>query len=146
MMHQLDAMGLLLTIVCMPGLSLGSPSLTEISFPKSSPVGDIEKALLMVSVQEKDRDSLRFLWTTDPNSDQFAPIPFRFTRVVFGVTSSPFLLNATINHHVETFRKTDQTFVDKFPSSIYVDDLVSGCNDVQSTYEFYLKSSVRLAS
>ena len=72
----------------------------------------------MVSVKERDRDSLRFLWTTDPNSDKFEPTPFRFTRIVFGVTSSPFLLNATVNHHVETFRAADPAFVDKFLSSI----------------------------
>ena len=108
-------------------------------------IGDIEKAFLMISVQERDRDSLRFLWT-DLNSEKIEPTPFRFTRVVFGVSSSPFLLNATINHQMESFRETDPAFVDRFLSSIYVDDLVSGCNDVQSTYEFYLKSRVRLAS
>ena len=100
----------------------------------------------MISVQDRDRDSLRFLWTTDLNSEKIEPTPFRFTRVVFGVSSSPFILNATINHHIETFCETDPAFVDKFLSSIYVDDLVSGCNDAQSTYEFYLKSKVRLAS
>ena len=30
-------------------------------------IGDIEKAFLMVSVQERDRDSLRFLWISNPN-------------------------------------------------------------------------------
>ena len=115
-------------------------------FQRVALIGDIEKAFLMVSVRERDRDSLRFLWTTDPNSEKVDPTPFRFSRVVFGVTSSRFLLNATINHHIETFRETDPAFVDKFLSSIYVDDLVSGCNDVQFTYEFYLKSRVRLAS
>ena len=120
--------------------------LVRFRLQRTALIGDIEKAFLMISVQEKDRDSLRFLWTTDLNSKKIEPTPFRFTRVVFGVSSSPFLLNATINHHIETFRETDPAFVNRFLSSIYVDDLVSGCNDVQSTYEFYLKSRVRLAS
>lgn len=108
--------------------------------------GDVEKAFLMVSVRKEDRDSLRFLWTADPNAEQLEPTPFRFTRVVFGVSSSPFLLNATVNHHLETFREVDPEFVDKFLSSIYVDDLVSGGDDVLSTHEFYVKSRLRLAT
>ena len=36
--------------------------------------------------------------------------------------------------------------MDKFLSSIYVDDLVTGSSDVESTYEFYKKSSQRLAA
>ena len=51
-----------------------------------------------------------------------------------------------MNHHLQTFRETDPDFVDKFLSSIYVDDLVSGGDDVQSTHEFYLKSKLRLAT
>ena len=120
--------------------------LVRFRLQRTALIGDIEKAFLMISVQERDRDSLRFLWPADLNSEKIEPTPFRFTRVVFGVSSSPFLLNATISHHIETFRETDPEFVDKFLSSIYVDDLVSGGNDVQSTYEFYLKSRVRLAS
>lgn len=72
-------------------------------------------------------------------------ITLRFTRVVFGVSSSPFLLNATVNHHIKGFRDTDAAFTDKFLSSIYVDDLVSGAEDVNSAYKFYLKSKVRLS-
>ena len=61
------------------------------------------------------------------------------------MSSSPFLLNATINHHLETYRKADPQFVDKFLSSIYVDDLISGSSDIGSTYDFYRKARHRLA-
>ena len=108
-------------------------------------IGDIEKAFLMVSVRERDRDSLRFLWVPNPDDENPGIATFRFSRVVFGVSSSPFLLNATINHHMETYRDSDPVFVDKFLSSIYVDDLVTGSVDVDSTYELYTKSRIRLA-
>ena len=62
---------------------------------------DIEKAFLMVSISEQDRDVLRFLWVDDIKKDPPEACAFRFTCVVFGVSSSPFLLNATIHHHLE---------------------------------------------
>jgi hypothetical protein len=74
--------------------------------------GDIEKAFLMVSVQERDRDSLRFLWTANPNVEPPEIITLRFARVMFEC------LNATINHHLQTYRGADAAFVDKFLSSI----------------------------
>ena len=67
---------------------------------------DIEKAFLMISVEEKDRDVLRFLWVNDANEDEIKIRPLRFTRVVFGVCSSPFLLNSTIRHHLEQYRSS----------------------------------------
>ena len=109
-------------------------------------ISDIEKAFLMVSVCEEDRDSLRFLWTSDLNSEELKLISYRFTRVMFEVSSSHFLLNATINHHLETFGEADPAFIEKFPSSIHVDDLVSGSDDVQSTHDLYLKLRLRLAA
>ncbi len=80
--------------------------------------GDIEKAFLMVSVSEEDRNSLRFLWTTDVNQDEPPVTTMRFARVVFGVNSSPFLLNATIDHHIRTYKDVGPSFVDEFLSSI----------------------------
>ena len=79
--------------------------------------------------------------------DKFSPeiVVLRFTRVVFGVSSSPFLLNATIKHHVEQYKEADCEFVEKFLRSIYVDDLSSGASEVDAAYELYLKSKLRLA-
>ena len=65
---------------------------------------DIEKAYLMVSMAEEDRDVLRFLWVEDIHSHIPKVKTMRFSRVVFRVTSSPFLLNATVNHHMEKYR------------------------------------------
>ena len=50
---------------------------------------DIEKAFLMVSVAENDRDVLRFLWYDDVFKDDPRITVMRFARVVFGVSASP---------------------------------------------------------
>ena len=63
--------------------------------------GDIEKAFLMVSMAGKERNVLRFLWVDDIEKISPEMVTLRFRRVVFGVSSSPFLLNATIRHHIE---------------------------------------------
>ena len=44
-----------------------------------------------------------------------------------------------------TYQNIDPSFVKMFLSSIYVDDVSLGANDVDSTNELYLKSKLRLA-
>ena len=61
---------------------------------------DIEKAFHQISVDNDDRDYLRFLWLDNIFSDQPTITRNRFARVIFGVTSSPFCLNPTIRKHV----------------------------------------------
>ena len=102
-------------------------------------VADIEKAFLMISIDEKERDMLRFLWVDDIYSELPRKQVLRFPRVVFGVSSSPFLLNATIKHHMDKYRFTDEVFVDKFLRSIYVDDVSFGADAAEAGYELYLK-------
>ena len=63
---------------------------------KVAVVADIEKAFLMITMTEKDRDGLRFLWVDDVSKLNPETIVLQFACVVFGVSSSPFLLNATI--------------------------------------------------
>ena len=64
---------------------------------------------------------------------------------MFGVSSSPFLLNATLKHHIEKYKEEDPEFVCKFLNAIYVDDLSSGGEGDAETYELYLKCKMRLA-
>ncbi|KAL5474082.1 hypothetical protein EMCRGX_G028656 [Ephydatia muelleri] len=105
---------------------------------RTYPVGliaDIEKAFLMVSVADEDKDVLRFLWLDDVNSELPRKKVLRFARVVFGVSSSPFLLNATIKHHMNRYKEVDQQFVEKFERSIYVDDVTFGACNEQETFQ-----------
>ncbi|XP_035208352.1 uncharacterized protein LOC118183049 [Stegodyphus dumicola] len=74
---------------------------------------DIEQAFLQISLSPEDRDAVRFLWAnnlTDKDGKPNTKI-LRMTRVLFGATSSPFLLAATIKHHINTFKETNQKAV-----------------------------------
>eukprot|EP00731_Ephydatia_muelleri_P005954 Em0003g202a len=108
-------------------------------------VADIEKAFLMVSVVKEDRDALRFLWLDDISSDCPSVQVLRFTRIVFGVSASPFLLNATIKRHIEGYRSEDSGFVEKFQRSIYVDDVTFGAESAEKAFKLYQQSKLWLA-
>ncbi|GFS29168.1 uncharacterized protein NPIL_655641 [Nephila pilipes] len=56
---------------------------------------------------------------------------YRFNRVNFGVSSSPFLLAATIRHHIEKYKHEFPDTVELLDRSFYVDDLISGGNEFE---------------
>lgn len=64
---------------------------------------------------------------------------YRFCRVVFGVNSSPFLLNATLQYHICQY-SSDPEFVENLLNSLYVDDLVSAEGDLEKCLSLYQKS------
>lgn len=61
--------------------------------------GDIQKAFLQVYIRAEDRDALRFHWITREHPEQVCTL--RFTRALFGLGPSPFLLGV-IQHHLNT--------------------------------------------
>ena len=98
---------------------------------------DIEKAFLMISVEERDRDILRFLWVNNIDEDEVKIQPLRFTRVVFGICSSPFLLNSTIRYHLEQYRNSHPDLIERLIDSFYVDDVVTGASTEEETFQLY---------
>ncbi|GFX26893.1 integrase catalytic domain-containing protein [Trichonephila clavipes] len=84
-------------------------------------VADIEKAFLMLSVAPKDRDYLRFFFPCNEKQ-----LVYRHCRVVFGVSSSPYLLNASIMHLLENCNSECKEIAQKLKSSIYVDNCATG--------------------
>ena len=104
-------------------------------------VADVEKAFLMVSVRAEDCNALRFLWVDDVEKSPPAIQEMRFTRVVFGVSSSPFLLNATISHHLNKYRDEHPESVEKLLNSLYVDDVTCGANTEDEAYQLFTVSN-----
>ncbi|GFW77844.1 integrase catalytic domain-containing protein [Trichonephila clavipes] len=93
---------------------------------------DIERAFLQISLRDEDRDAVRFLFP-DIRSNQTDPYKFqvyRFKRVMFGVNVSPFLLSATIKHHIENYREQYPAATEMLDTCLYVDDVISGADDI----------------
>ena len=103
-------------------------------------LADIKQAFLNISIHPDHRDFLRFLWR-DPSSSEREIVVFRFMRVVFGLTSSPFLLNGTIRQHMSKYRDSDKEFVEQFLSDLYVDDITTGSDTVEKGKVFFEKAS-----
>ena len=92
---------------------------------------DIEKAFLNVSITPENRDFLRFLWVDD------------ITKEILGINSSPFLLNGTIAHHINSYKDVDPDFVEEVLKSLYVDDFASSASSVSEGYSLYNKLKKR---
>ncbi|XP_043234482.1 uncharacterized protein LOC122387896 [Amphibalanus amphitrite] len=91
---------------------------------KVAVTADISKAFLQVGLRKEDRDAHRFLWIHEGRKRVM-----RFRRVTFGVSSSPFLLNATIRHHLS--RYPSSRAITEMLENFYVDDLLSGADSEQ---------------
>nr|XP_054933975.1 uncharacterized protein LOC129388030 [Dermacentor andersoni] len=97
-------------------------------------MSDIEKAFLQIELAESARDAVRFLWyqSTPGQGDALPPIKeYRMTRVPFGVTCSPFLLAATLSHHLKTVQEKFPRTAEILSDNLYVDDLVTGADSVE---------------
>ena len=59
----------------------------------------------------------------------------RFTRALFGLAPSPFLLGGVIKYHLDTWEAREPHAVAELRKSLYVDDLISGGVTVEKARE-----------
>ena len=90
---------------------------------------DIKKAFQMIEVAEEDRDAMRFLWWNEKGEIKV----YRHRRVMFGATCSPFILGATLNHHLSNLKENKEIGY-QLLKSMYVDN----CLHSTATKEKYL--------
>jgi hypothetical protein len=82
---------------------------------------DVKKAFLQIKMMRKDQDFQRFLVKKGEDMRTM-----RFVRVAFGVNCSPFLLAATIRHHLSLYEPS--FVVSELKDNLYVDDFLSGAD------------------
>lgn len=109
-------------------------------------VADIKQTFLQIYLHEDHRNFVRFLWFDDIY-DKTSPVSiFRFTRVLFGLTSSPFLLNATLKVHLEKYLELPdyRDIIEKLLLNLYVDDSTNTFDNFDDAVEFYNKATAVL--
>uniref|UniRef100_A0A7I4Y5S6 DUF1758 domain-containing protein n=1 Tax=Haemonchus contortus TaxID=6289 RepID=A0A7I4Y5S6_HAECO len=83
-------------------------------------ISDVEKAFLQVRLHESDRDATRCLWLHNyekpPTLENIWTL--RFTRVTFGLNSSPFLLAATTHYHLNSYTN-DKRLVEEIKNNLF---------------------------
>ena len=83
---------------------------------------------------------LRFLWFEDGNPDKPIKV-YRYTSVFFGGTSSPFILNSTILHHLSQYEKDHDPVVQfvarDLEEKLYCDNVLTGTDDEDTAIQYY---------
>ena len=65
--------------------------------------GDLKQAFLLIRINEDDQDAVRFHCIQDRK--MLETVVLRFTRLMFGLSPSPFVPKDTIKHHLERCEK-----------------------------------------
>jgi hypothetical protein len=106
--------------------------------PKFLMTSDLEKAFHKVHLQERFRNVTRFLWLKNPENGTTSTnfLIYRFARLPFGVSCSPFLLALTIMVYLE--QKPDE-MNQRILENLYVDNLMLASNDETDMQKNYKK-------
>ncbi|XP_006822449.1 uncharacterized protein LOC102806064 [Saccoglossus kowalevskii] len=107
-------------------------------------VADIEKAFLMIRLSESDRKFTKFLWLSNPSDIESSFVAYQFKSVLFGATCSPYILNVAIRALTNEYK--DNPIALQLQRDIYVDDVISGCDNEAQAYSYYETSTSILAT
>ena len=83
---------------------------------------DIEKAFFHIGLDDSDRDL----------TSEFQV--FRFKTVLFGSASSPFMLNATLHHHLNHY---NTPVAEDMTENLYGDNIILGCDQELEALAYY---------
>ena len=95
---------------------------------------DIEKAFLHVKLAECDQDFTRFLWLSDQSDPESKFVTYRFKVVLFGSMSSLFMLHATHDYHLNSYKSPVSM---DMKNNLYVDNIISGCHSEEAILLYY---------
>ncbi|KAG8175333.1 hypothetical protein JTE90_007581 [Oedothorax gibbosus] len=101
---------------------------------------DRSQAFLQLILADEDKEATRFLWyktTSTPDGKlciEDEIVSYRFTRLPFGLASSPFLLSASLRELATMYKQTYPTATKHIENNTYMDDFVLGTStDTEAT-------------
>lgn len=90
---------------------------------------DIQKIYRQILLQEDQRDLQRIVWRVDPNE---SIRDFRLNTLTYGLASSPFLATRCLLQLAIENQENYPETSDIIRNNFYIDDLLSGGNDIQT--------------
>ncbi|XP_045034581.1 uncharacterized protein LOC123475651 [Daphnia magna] len=87
---------------------------------------DITQAFLQVGIRLEHGQFIRFFWIYDLRRAEPRLIEYRWKRMPFGLSCSPFILKAVILKHLKYFEKEYPKTVRQLQQQLYVDDWLEG--------------------
>ena len=97
-------------------------------------LGDICKAFHQIMLKGTDTDAQRLFWYNNLQDKEIKE--FRFTRVIFGCNSSPYILGATLLRHFMKYEQEYPETVKTLMDNTYVDDIIAGSDSVEKLEKF----------
>ena len=126
-----------------PGIDLMGSILKLLFYFRTNNIvmlSDIKQAFLMVKLkQELDKNRFCFFWKRGNKL-----VAYRYKTIVFGYTSSPFILNFVMKHHAESFPDDKCKFL--LSNNFYVDNLLMTGNSLTEMKDLYQLSFDRMKS
>ena len=98
-------------------------------------VANIKKAFLQIGLQPMERDVMQFLWIKDMKKHIKLEniLTYCFTGISCGIAVSPFLLGASIKHHLEKEMR-------RILKDIHINNLIIGVEREEEAYQLYTTS------
>lgn len=83
---------------------------------------------------KKDRDFTRFFWLDNLSNPETDLVVYHFKTVLFGAVSSPFILYATLCHHLQ---QHNTPLSNDIQTNRYVDNVISDRATEADTVQYY---------
>ena len=93
-----------------------------------------------IAIDKRDREFLRFLWFDNIANNMPTVTQYRFTRLVFGLTPSPAILNGIIQIHLTRYLLTEPYLSKQLAEGFYVDNFTGGAETVEEAFTTYEKA------
>ena len=103
-------------------------------------IADIERAFHQIAIDERNIKFLRFLWFDNITNNVPAITQCRFTRLMFGLRSSPVILNGIIQTYLTRYLLTEPTLSKQLAEGFYVDDFTGGGETMEEAFTTYEKA------
>ena len=101
-------------------------------------LSDVKQAFLQIKLKDDaDKNKFSFFWKKDNELVQY-----RYKTIVFGYTSSPFILNYVIKHHADQY--PDDYCKNILQNNFYVDNLIVTDNDLDKVKDLYVSCNSRM--